>query len=343
MSTKEDFLPQHGTIHTGSPETLRGRVLIVDDIDSSAMVLRRVLEREGHHVDVTTDSRKAVDLILERQPDIVFLDVMMPAPNGIELCRQLKQSTATVLTPVILVTASHGPNRVAGLAAGADDFITKPLNPVEVYARVNALLRQKRYTDELESAESMIASLALTIEARDPSTDGHCQRIASYACALGRALGLESRELAALRRGGFLHDVGKVGVPDAILLKPGRLTREEYMVMQHHPVIGERLCASLRSLADVRPIVRHHHERLNGSGYPDGLKGDDIPLVAAITAIVDVFDALTTVRPYKPAMSFEMAAEELRREVATGLHRSDLVDTFLNVVVVDGGSVLGAQ
>jgi putative two-component system response regulator len=333
----------HETTHVRPSEAPHGRILVVDDLDASALVLRRVLERDGHHVDVTTDNRKAVALIHDLRPDIVFLDVMMPRPNGIELCRELKQSSETVLTPVILVTASQGPNRVAGLAAGADDFITKPLNPIEVQARVHSLLRQKRYTDNLESAESMIASLALTIEARDPSTDGHCQRIASYSCALGRAIGLGSRELAALRRGGFLHDVGKVGIPDAILLKPGSLTREEYMVMQHHPVIGERLCAGLRSLADVRPIVRHHHERLDGSGYPDGLSGDAIPLVAAITGIVDVFDALTTIRPYKQAMSFEAAAEELHREAARGLHRANLVDTFLEVVLADGAPVLGAQ
>ena len=327
----------------GSPELVyrneldqcpRGRVFVVDDLQASATALKRVLEQNGHEVHATTDNRAAVTMVQELRPDVVFLDVMMPEPDGIEICRQLKRRRDTQFTPVILVTALHdGSHKVAGLEAGADDFITKPVNRVEVYARVNSLLRQKWLTDDLESAESMMTSLALTIEARDPTTEGHCQRLGTYARALGRAIGLDGKDLDALRRGGYLHDVGKIGIPDAILLKPGKLTREEYLLMQQHPVIGERLCGDLRSLARVRPIIRHHHERLNGSGYPDRLEGDAIPLLAAITGIVDVFDALTTKRPYKSAMSFEAAADELRREVERGLHRRDLVDTFLKIIV----------
>ena len=170
------------------------------------------------------------------------------------------------------------------------------------------MLRIKGYTDELDSAESVIVSLALTIEARDSTTEGHCQRLAQYAFALGQALGLNDDDLSALARGGYLHDVGKIGIPDGVLLKPGPLTPDEYELIKQHPIVGERLCGELRSLRNVRPIVRHHHERLDGSGYPDGLSGDAIPLLAQITSIVDVFDALTTERPYRAALPIAAAA-----------------------------------
>jgi putative two-component system response regulator len=196
---------------------------------------------------------------------------------------------------------------------------------------VRSLIRIKRYTDDLDTAESVIISLALTIEARDPCTEGHCQRLAAYGSLLGRSLGLSDEDVAALSLGGFLHDVGKVGIPDAILLKPDRLTPPEYDVMKRHATIGDRLCGKLRSLRRARSIVRHHHERLDGTGYPDGLRGDAIPLLAQITAIADVFDALTTERPYKAAVSADVAYEELTREAGRGWHRRDLVDAFIRL------------
>lgn len=189
----------------------------------------------------------------------------------------------------------------------------------------------KRYTDDLESAESVIVSLALTVEARDRYTEGHCERLAAGAVALGAMLGLGETDLAALGRGGFLHDVGKIGIPDAVLLKTGPLTRAEYALIQQHPEIGERLLGDLRSLAAVRPIVRHHHERLDGSGYPDGLRGDAIPLLAQIVSVVDVFDAMTSARPYRPAFPRETASAELLREKAAGRLNPTLVDAFLSI------------
>jgi putative two-component system response regulator len=257
---------------------------------------------------------------------------MMPELDGYETCRRLKSDPLSRLVPIVLVTALHeSRDRVSGLEAGADDFLSKPVNGAELIARVRSLLRIKRYTDELDSAESVIVSMALTIEARDPATDGHCQRLARDAARLGEALGLADDDIAALRRGGFLHDIGKVGIPDAVLLKPSRLTAAEFAVMRQHTIIGERLCGPLRSLRRVRPIVRHHHERLDGSGYPDGLKGKAVPLLAQIMGIVDVFDALTTKRPYKPALPPARAREELLREVDRGWRDRDLVDVFLRV------------
>jgi putative two-component system response regulator len=258
------------------------------------------------------------------------MDVLMPKLSGYDVCERIKHNPATRLTPVVLITALHErEDRIEGINAGADDFLTKPVDPHELNARVRSLVRLKRYTDDLDSAESVIMSLALVIEARDAYTDGHCQRLAAYATRFGRALQLSEEELAALFRGGYLHDVGKIGIPDEILRKPGRLSDSEYRQIQQHPVIGDRLCGELRSLRQVRPIVRHHHERLDGSGYPDGLKGDAIPLLAQIMGIVDVYDAITTTRPYKPATTAKQAYVELLQEVDQGWRGRGLVEAFI--------------
>jgi len=307
-----------------------GRILVVDDLDANRKLLGSLLTRDGYSVTFAEDGRAAVETVTRDQPDLVLMDVMMPHLNGFDACLVIKRNPATRFIPVVLITALQASeDRIRGLDAGADDFLTKPFNAHELRARVRSLLRIKRYTDDLDTAESVIVSLALTIEARDHYTDGHCQRLAAYASSLGRYVGLNDEDVAALTRGGYLHDIGKVGIPDAILLKTGRLTDAEYEVMKSHTVIGDRLCGELRSLRRVRPIVRNHHERLDGSGYPDGLRGDAIPLLAQITAVADVFDALTTLRPYKDAVSNERAFEELAGEAARGLHRHDLVDALI--------------
>jgi putative two-component system response regulator len=305
-------------------------VLVVDDLEGNRQLIASILWRDGYIVEFADNGRAAIDMVTRDQPDLVLMDVMMPQVDGFEACRALKQNPASRLVPIVLVTALHNSeDRIRGIDAGADDFLSKPANTHELRARVRSLIRIKRYTDDLDTAESVIVSLALTIEARDRYTEGHCQRLAAYASSLGRHVGLGEEDVAALARGGFLHDIGKVGIPDAILLKTDRLTRAEHEAMKQHAVIGDRLCGELRSLRRVRPIVRHHHERFDGSGYPDGLRGDAIPLLAQITAIVDVFDALTTKRPYKDAVSIERAFEELADEAGRGWHRRDLVDAFI--------------
>jgi putative two-component system response regulator len=229
----------------------------------------------------------------------------------------------------MLLTGLDGrAERLAGIDAGADDFLTKPVNTAELRARVRSLMRLKRFTDELDSAESIILSLALTVEARDTYTGGHCERMASYAAALGTHLALTSNEVDALRRGGYLHDIGKVAIPDSLLQKAGPLTAAEFEVVKRHTTIGDRLCGNLRLLRMVRPIVRCHHERADGTGYPDGLAGDDIPLLAQIMGIVDVYDALTTHRPYRRAMSAADACATLEQEADRGWRRADLVQEF---------------
>jgi putative two-component system response regulator len=305
-------------------------VLLVDDEAANIRLLKTLLLREGYSVVTASDGDEALAMVTSQQPDLVVMDVLMPKLSGYDVCERIKHNPATRLTPVVLITALHErEDRIRGINAGADDFLTKPVDPHELKARARSLVRLKHYTDDLDSAESVIMSLALVIEARDAYTDGHCQRLAAYATSFGRELQLSEEDLAALFRGGYLHDVGKVGIPDEILLKPGRLSESEYLQIQQHPVIGDRLCGELRSLRQVRPIVRHHHERLDGSGYPDGLKGDAIPLLAQIMGIVDVYDAITTTRPYKPAATTEQAYVELLQEVNQGWRRKDLVDAFI--------------
>ena len=326
-------LPSTASVNLVPVREHAGRVLVVDDVDGNVRLAAAVLEPHGYVGSAVSDGESALDEIHRSQPDLILLDVMMPGLDGFETCRQLKDNPETRLIPVVLVTALRQPHdRIHGLEAGADDFISKPFNAHELRARVQSLVRLKRHTDDLESADAMILSLALTIEARDLSTDGHCQRLAAYACAVGTRLGLSECDLISLRRGGFLHDIGKVGIPDAVLLKKGPLTPDEYALMQSHTIIGDRLCGELRSLRAVRPIVRSHHERLDGSGYPDALAGDDIPLLAQIIGIVDVYDAMTTDRPYRRATTPREACEELLRETRRGRHRRDLVEAFVSLV-----------
>jgi len=204
---------------------------------------------------------------------------------------------------------------------------------------VRSLSRVKHLIDELDSAEAAFVALALTIEARDPSTNGHCERLAHHAVRLGRALGLDGEDLDALHRGGYLHDVGKVGVPDAVLLKAGPLTPDEFAMMKRHTEIGDALCAPLQSLRRVRPIIRGHHERLDGSGYPDRLRGDEVPMLAYIVGIVDVFDALTSLRPYRTALSNDQAGHYLLEQAALGKFARRYVEAFLDTLDLHGPQV----
>jgi cyclic di-GMP phosphodiesterase len=313
--------------------SLPGRILVVDDHAENVALLIRLLSRDGHAVEGASTGEAALERIHANPPDLVLLDVIMPGMDGFATCRELKREPSTRLIPVVLVTGLYdSADRIEGIEAGADDFLGKPIDPPELRARIRSLLRNKRLTDDLDSAASVMVTLGLTIEARDAYTNGHCHRVATYATALGRELGLGADDLHALERGGFIHDIGKIGIPDAVLLKPGRLTPAECDIVKQHTVIGDQLCAGLRSLARVRPIVRHHHERCDGSGYPDALVGDSIPLLAQIISIADAFDAATTRRPYKAAVSPEEAAGQLVQEAALGWRRGGLVDTFVGLV-----------
>jgi putative two-component system response regulator len=322
------------TADTMTGDLAAGKVLIVDDDRTNVEVLRRLLVRDGYLVTSASTGELAVEAAIRERPHVVVMDANMPGMDGFEACRRLKQNPATRLLPVILITGLVGASdRIQGIEAGADDFLSKPYELDELRARIRSLTQLKRHTDELESAESVILSLALILEARDPATKGHCDRLARFAVKLGEQLGLPEDQLKALYRGGYVHDIGKVGVADAILLKPGALNEAETLQMQQHTVLGEKLCGNLRSLGAVRAIVRHHHERPDGSGYPDGLRGDEIPLLASVIGVVDAYDAMTTARPYKRAFTREEACDELRNEVTRGWKRKDIVDAFVDLLL----------
>jgi cyclic di-GMP phosphodiesterase len=311
---------------------LRASILVADDDQTSARFLKRLLTKEGHDVSVVHTAEDALAMCRDDPPDLVLVDLVAPRGQGFDVCRRIKDDAGTRLIPVVIITSpGDSTDRLKGIQAGCDDFLTKPFDSPELHARIQSLVRLKRYTDELESAEAVILGLGAMIEARDPSTNGHCQRLAHYATTLGKSLGLDLSDLAALERGGFLHDVGKIAVPDRVLLKDGKLDPQESRVMRKHPIVGDSLCAGLRSLSKVRPIVRHHHERLDGTGYPDGLRNGEVPLLAQIVSIVDVFDALTTERPYRAARSIDEAFQVLADEAARGWRDRALVDAFVDV------------
>jgi putative two-component system response regulator len=310
-----------------------GRVLIVDDDPGISALLSRVLTHEGYVVHVAGDADGGRAAVVAHNPDVILLDVVFPGGDGFTLCQQLKRDAATRLTPVILVTGlSDRESRIKGREAGADDFLTKPVDAQELLARVASLVRLKRYTDDLDSAAAIITTLAVMIEVRDGYSVGHCHRIANHAGAIGRALGLDARDLQVLHRGGFLHDIGMLAISPKVLLKPGRLDPDEFALVRSHTVIGDDLCRNLRSLQPVRPIVRHHHERLDGSGYPDGLRGDEVPLLAQIVGVVDTYDAITSRRPYQPALSSDEAVAVLRQEAARGWRQPAIVEAFAEII-----------
>jgi cyclic di-GMP phosphodiesterase len=307
-----------------------GTILVVDDLASNLDLLQRLLSAQGYSVLTARDGEEALSVVAQSPPDVVLTDIRMPRRDGFGLCRELKSTTSTRLIPVVLMTgASEADDRIHAIEAGATDVLGKPIDLPELKARVRSLMQLKHFTDELDSAELVLKTLALMIEARDAYTLGHCERLAKYATTLGEQLQLPQDDLTALGKGGYFHDIGKIAIPDSILLKPGPLTPEEFECMKGHPVIGERLCGDLRALRKVRPIVRHHHEHLDGSGYPDHLAGDDVPLLAQIIGIVDVYDAITTNRPYRMALPHQTAVEALRDEVRRGWRNGDLVEAFI--------------
>jgi putative two-component system response regulator len=305
------------------------RILVVDDNPNTMNLMQDLLSARGYDVVAVPDAVQAEAEIFQQPPDLVLSDVIMPGKSGYELCRELKENPATRLIPFVLITGlAEREDRVRGIEAGADDFLSKPIFPEELFARVKSLLKLKEFTDELETAESVLCTLGLSVESRDPYTEGHCERLAENASNLGRHLRLDDEEITALRRGGYLHDLGKIAVPDEILKKGANLNSEEWAIMRRHPITGENICRPLKSLRLVLPIIRNHHEHFDGTGYPDRLEGENIPLLARILQVVDVYDALTTTRPYKPALTHDHAAATMQDEARAGCWDPKLVNEF---------------
>jgi putative two-component system response regulator len=313
------------------PPRKSARVLVVDDNRENAILTRELLRTDGYEVQIADNAARAEVMIHENPPDVILLDVVMPGKSGIDLCRELKSSPETRFIPVVMITGlTDRDDKIRAIEAGADDFLNKPIFPEEMFARVKSLLKLKEFTDELESAEDVLCTLGLSVESRDPYTAGHCERLADYAADLGQYLGLAADDLVALRRGGYLHDIGKITVPDEVLKKGSNLTSSEWQIMRLHPMTGENICKPLKSLRAVLPIIRHHHEHWDGTGYPDALHGEEIPQLARILQVVDVYDALRTARPYKPALSHEDAARVMHNESNDGLWDPELVRAFFN-------------
>ncbi len=305
------------------------RLLVVDDNHDLTLVMRELLSSAGYDVITVSDAAAALTEIKNQLPDLILSDVIMPGLSGFDLCRRLKEDPSTRLIPFVLMTGlGDRGDKLRAIESGADDLISKPVSSEELFARVKSLLKLKEFTDELETAESVLCTLGLSVESRDPYTEGHCERLARDAANLGRHLGLEEDSIVALRRGGYLHDLGKIAVPDEILKKGTDLTPAEWEIMKQHPATGEKICRPLRSLRLVLPIIRSHHEHSDGSGYPDALRGEDIPLLARVLQVVDVYDALRTARPYKPARTHEQAAGTMHTEAGAGLWDEEMVAEF---------------
>lgn len=288
-------------------------VLVVDDLQANREILLARLETLDYVVREASDGVEALESIEAEEPDLILLDVDMPRMDGIAVCQKLKAHPRRRLIPIIILTASIDPaQRLRGLAAGADDYLSKPFDANELLIRTRVLLRDRALNVKLDATQDVLLALARAVEARDRYTIFHAERVGKYASEIGKALGFDNEDGELLYRGGVLHDLGKIVVPDAILLKPGPLTAEEFTIMQQHSVEGERICRSLRSVSFFLPIIRHHHERFDGNGYPDHLKSSDIPLGARLVAVADAWDAMVSDRPYRAGLELDDALTQLR-------------------------------
>jgi putative two-component system response regulator len=309
------------------------KILVVDDDDVVTCFLRLVLEGDGHQVTVARDGQEALDLVAQAMPDLILLDLEMPRIGGFDVLHRLKQAPATRLLPILILTGTDPAEfRASAWALGADEFLSKPPRPQELLARCRALLRVKRLVDELDSAEAVVFAFARAVDAKCVYTQEHSERVSRYSVALGEKLGLSVDDVETLRRGALLHDLGKISLPDAILNKPGPLTEEEYNLVKQHPDVGFRILERLRSVRNLLPLVKSHHERLDGKGYPDGLSAGSIPKLVRILSVADVYDALSSVRPYRPAMPQARCFEILRAEAEDGSLDPDLVRPFCELM-----------
>lgn len=309
------------------------KVLVVDDHPASRMTAVALLSVEGYEVFEADSGPSALKCVSQTNPDLILLDVMMPGMDGFEVCRRLKHDEQTRLIPVIFITALNDRrSRIKGIEAGGDDFLTKPFDHLELAARVKSLVGQKRLNEDLDHAEQVLFSIARAVESRDPNTGDHCGRLITLGKGFGAYLHLSRSELRDLMWGSYLHDIGKIGIPDAVLLKRGPFTEEEREIMNQHVLIGEKICSPLRTMRGVLPIIRYHHERWDGTGYPDGLVGEEIPYIAQVFQVIDIYDALTSERPYKRAFSPEEALKIMAEETSKGWRNPKLVTQFIEFI-----------
>jgi putative two-component system response regulator len=318
---------QHRLIEDIDPSSVL--ILLVSD---DAVIHRNVsdaLRSHGFRLQHASSGESCLESIREHMPHLVMLDRDIRGMTAFETCTRITLAIENRFIPIILLSTLTDTGDVAvGMDVGCTEYLTKPVNPLDMYARVTAALRTQRMVQELESAGSILKTLATSVEARDGTTGNHCDRLAHNAALFGREMRCSRDEIRALRNGGYLHDIGKVAVPDAVLNKPGKLTPEEWEVMKRHVIIGEDICRPLSTMQEVLPIIRHHHERFNGSGYPDNLAGEKIPKMARVFQLTDVFDALTSARPYKKAFSADEALHIMQEEADKGLSDPAMFKVF---------------
>ncbi|MGH9318182.1 MAG: response regulator [Thermoanaerobaculia bacterium] len=306
---------------------------MIDDDEQIRKMIVSLLRPLGYALEEASSAEEAFDKIQAALPDLVLLDMQLPGKSGHDVLAEIRADRRTRLTPVVMITgAATHESKLKAIQAGVTDFIAKPFSPEELTARVRALLELKFVTDALEDAEQVIVSLARTIDARDPYTYGHSARVSLYAGLLGERIRLDGQALTTVQRGGLFHDFGKIAVRDRVLLKPGKLTQEEYEEIKRHPREGRDLLENMKTLIHALEVVYHHHERMDGSGYPEGLVGESIPLTARVTTIADIFDALTTARVYRGALSREEALRLMAEEARKGWWDGRLLEEFRGVL-----------
>lgn len=308
------------------------RVLVVDDERSVCEVIKLQLAEEGFDVEIAYDGREGLQKVASFTPDVVLTDVLMPIINGIDMCRQIKENPDSRFVPVMLMTTmADRAKRLLALEAGADEFLNKPIDSVEMMTRLRALIRMKKLVDQLEDSKNIIQLLANAIEAKDGYTVEHTERVRGYALGLAKKLGVPEEKWPTVEYGALLHDVGKIGIPEEILKKPASLTVSEYEVIKRHPMMGVQICQPVKFLRNVLTVIRYHHERIDGTGYPDGLKGEDIPIEARIVSVADAFDAMVSDRPYRKGLPLEKAIQILREGRGTQWD-AQVVDEFITMI-----------
>jgi len=309
------------------------RLLVVDDNTTNIELIKKQLHNQSYSFEDATNGYEALEKIRNWKPDLVLLDLMMPGMSGYEVCKTIKGDKDMRFIPVIVITAlSELEDKLKAIDMGADDFLIKPFNKLELATRIRSLLRLKALYDDLDTSENILFSLARALEAKDRYTRGHSERVARYSRLLAKALSLPEHEQEHIWRGGLLHDIGKIGIAEAVLHKAGPLTPEEMDHIRTHPQKGFEICSPLKSLNPSLSVIKNHHERFDGCGHPDQLECEHIPLMARISSIADSFDAMTTDRPYRKGMKYGEAIAILEREKDSGQWDPKLVAEFVILV-----------
>jgi putative two-component system response regulator len=308
-------------------------ILVVDDLPFNLEVLQGILYREGFHVLTAPNAQEALAVIEKQAVDLALLDVMMPGMNGFDLCRKLKGMSGNKFFPIILVTALNElDDKIKGLEAGADDFLAKPFHTIELITKIRSLLKLRKLQGELDHSEDIIMTLAIAIEAKDPYTKGHSERVGLLSRDFASYLDAPEEDQRLLYKAGTLHDIGKIGIDDNILHKTDGLTENELNFIKQHVIIGEHICTPLQSARHILPVIRHHHERWDGRGFPDGLAGEEIPFFARIVALTDTFDAMVSMRPYRAPFSTAEAVRKMEAEKDGGQWDPFLADHFFSMM-----------